>query len=369
MAYRTVLIEANQMMLEQLSSVIKNAPGFELSARYRNAGDALGQMQAFNPEIILVDLENERNLILLSDLKQAYPRASIIGMSRRWDSEAQSRLLRSGGGGFMIKPFNIEELQEAVNNITNSALVTKSTVISFFSPKGKSGKTTLISNLGAALARRSGEPVAVIDADLQFGDMSVFFNLTPQSTIVEAARDISFLSPVTLKTYFTEVSQNFSILCGTTKPDLAETVTIDNMTRIIHMAKSLYRYILLDLSSGFSDVACTACEESDKTILMAMVNGGYEIQHMKRAFEIFQCWDDYKDRIRPLFTRVTPCNEEARKGFSEALGYPVYHVLPNEYLAVSSAADNGRLLIDQAPGNPFSQIIEIMAGEIVEEQI
>jgi len=88
MAYRTVLIEANQMMLEQLSSVIKNAPGFELSARYRNAGDALGQMQAFNPEIILVDLENERNLILLSDLKQAYPRASIIGMSRRWDSEA-----------------------------------------------------------------------------------------------------------------------------------------------------------------------------------------------------------------------------------------------------------------------------------------
>ena len=60
MAYRTVLIEENQVMMERLSSVIKNTPGFVLSARYRNAGDALGQMQAFKPELILLDIDKDR---------------------------------------------------------------------------------------------------------------------------------------------------------------------------------------------------------------------------------------------------------------------------------------------------------------------
>lgn len=71
MAYRTVLIESNQIMLERLSSVIKNTPGFELSARYGSAGDALGQMQAFKPELILVDMDNEKNAPLLSELKKS----------------------------------------------------------------------------------------------------------------------------------------------------------------------------------------------------------------------------------------------------------------------------------------------------------
>lgn len=364
MAYRTVLIEENQVMMERLSSVIKNTPGFVLSARYRSAGDALGQMQAFKPELILLDIDNERNGALLPDLKKSYPHTAIIGMSRKWDSEAQSRLMRSGAGGFMIKPFTGEELRETIQNLGNSAAAHHSEVVSFFSPKGKSGKTTLISNLGAALAKKTRESVAIIDGDLQFGDMSVFFNLTPQSTIVEAVRDISFLSPVTLKSYFVPVNDHLSILCGAAKPDLAETVTMEGMTSLINMARSIFRYVLLDLSSGFSDVSCTACELSDKTVLMAMVNGGYEVEHMKRALEIFRSWDDYKERVRPVFTRVSPCTEEEKTVFSKALGFPVAHILPNEYLAVSSAADNGRLLIDQDPHNPFSQAVEKMADEI-----
>lgn len=91
MSYRTVLIENNRMMLERLSSVIRNSPGFELSARYQTAGDALGQMQAFSPNLILLDIDCEPNVSLLSDLKKNCGQALIICLSRRWDSEAQAR--------------------------------------------------------------------------------------------------------------------------------------------------------------------------------------------------------------------------------------------------------------------------------------
>lgn len=75
MAYRTVLIEENKMMMERLTSVVRNLAGFEVSARYATAGDALGQMQAFNPDLILVDVDNEHNALLIPDLKK-YSRCS-----------------------------------------------------------------------------------------------------------------------------------------------------------------------------------------------------------------------------------------------------------------------------------------------------
>ena len=184
MSYRTVLIENNRMMLERLSSVIRNSPGFELSARYQTAGDALGQMQAFSPNLILLDIDCELNVSLLSDLKKNCGQALIICLSRRWDSEAQARLLRGGAQGYMIKPFTPDELQAAVRNADRASLRSSTRVISFFSPKGKSGKTTLISNLAASIVKRTGEPVAILDCDLQFGDMAVFFNLNPQTTLV-----------------------------------------------------------------------------------------------------------------------------------------------------------------------------------------
>ena len=43
MDYQVILIENNRMMLERLSSVIRGTRGFELVARYQQAGDALGQ--------------------------------------------------------------------------------------------------------------------------------------------------------------------------------------------------------------------------------------------------------------------------------------------------------------------------------------
>ena len=153
MSYRTVLIENNRMMLERLSSVIRNSPGFELSARYQTAGDALGQMQAFSPNLILLDIDCEPNVSLLSDLKKNCGQALIICLSRRWDSEAQARLLRGGAQGYMIKPFTPDELQAAVRNADRASLRSSARVISFFSPKGKSGKTTLISNLAASIAK------------------------------------------------------------------------------------------------------------------------------------------------------------------------------------------------------------------------
>lgn len=367
MEYQVILIENNRLMLERLSSVIRATSGFNLIARYQMAGDALGQGALFKPNIILLDIDVSGNLALIPEFATTFPQAALLCVSSHWDAKDAAQIVKAGAKGYLVKPFTGEEFLEAVQTFGKSGMALGSEVLAFFSPKGKSGKTTLIANLAMSLANKSGEAVGIIDADLQFGDMAVFFNLEPKSTIMEATRDIKFLSPITLNSYFVPVpeAENIHVLCGTKKPEYAEMVDVASFEDMVHMAQSLFRYVLIDLPPGFNPISLAASELATTTYVMAMVGGGYEVQHMKRALEIFKAWPDYESRVKTIFTRVSPCTDEERKILEEELGYPVSAILPNEYLLVSAAANNGRMAVDIQPDTPLSQNINRLSEDIM----
>ena len=365
MEYRVILVESNRLMLERLSSVIRNTKDFELVSRYQQAGDALGQGLVFKPNLILLDIDEDDNISLLEDFTKTFSDADVICLSAKWAPSDSESIARAGAKGFIIKPFTSEELVEALRTFNKSGISYGSDVISFFSPKGKSGKTTLIANLGMALAQKTGQQVGVIDADLQFGDMSVFFNLTPKTTIVEAVRDINFLSPVTLNSYFLPIAENLRVLCGTRRPEYAEMVDIEAFTEVVDMARSMYRYVLIDLPSGFVPISIATAEASDITYLAAMINGVFEIQHMKRALEIFKAWPDYEQRVRTVFTRVEPCDRNEQEKLSQLLEYPVTNIIPNEYMLASSSANNGQMAILEQPDSRLAKMVNQMADSII----
>lgn len=365
MAYRVLLCDRNRYMLDQLAQTVKKTTGFELVAKYQSASEALGQGVVFQPNLIILDAEGANAISLLGDFCRVYPNASILCMGEEWQAERASHFVQAGAKGYIVKPFTSEELQDAVETFAKSGMEVAAETYTFFSPKGKSGKTTLIANLAMALARRTHEQVGIIDADLQFGDMAVFFNLQPQSTIVEAVRDARFLSPVTLGSYFMPVTKNVHVLCGTRAPDLIDRVSIAGFENIVRMAQSLYRYILIDVPQAFNPTSIAAAELSTLTFLVAMKNDGYELYHMMRAIEIFKDWEDIDVRLKPVFTRVSPCTPEAQQELGERLGFPVAAVIPNAYDVVSAAADNGRMALDIEPDSALSKSVARLAERIV----
>lgn len=365
MQYKIMLIEHNRLLLEQLSKVIESGADMELEARFQNSSDALGQGRVFNPNIILLDADIGNATELLQDLIGVFPAASIICTGEKWDAEGTSHFIQAGASGYLIKPFTYNGLKEAIKTYTANGMELDCQTMVFFSPKGKSGKTTLIANLAMALGRTTNEQVGIIDADLQFGDMAVFFNLEPQSTIVEASRDAKFLSPLDLKSYYTKVNDKVSVLCGTKNPSLIDRVSIDSLEAVIKMSRSLFKYLLIDVPAGFNPTSIAAAEMSSTTYVVAMMNGGYEVKHVQRALEIFEGWDDCAKRVKAVFTRVVPCNEDSRRKLSEAMGYPVEAVMPNAYMVVSKAADNGQMAMDLEPDSPLAMSINYLAGRII----
>ena len=353
-------------MLERLSSVIRNTKDFELVARYQQAGDALGQGVMFKPNLILLNIDGSDDVAsLIKEFTTTFSDSSVVCMSAKWAPSDSEAMAEAGARGFLIKPFTSEELQEGIKTFEKTGISVGSNVIAFFSPKGKSGKTTLISNLGMALAQKTGQQVGIIDADLQFGDMSVFFNLTPKTTILEAVRDISFLSPVTLNSYFLPIAENLRVLCGTRRPEYAEMVVIKAFSEVVSMARSLYRYVLIDIPSGFTPISIATAELSDITYLITMISGTFEINHMQRALDIFKAWPDYAQRVKTIFTRVEPCDANEQQKLADKLGFPVASVIPNEYMLVSSTANSGRMAISVQPDAKFAQMVNRLADDII----
>lgn len=130
------------------------------------------------------------------------------------------------------------------------------------------------------------------------------------------------------------------------------------------MAKSLFRYVLIDVSSGFSPISALAAEAADHVYLVSMMSSGFEIQHVRRTLDIFDVWPDYRERVKMIFTRVEPCNEAAKEDLEALIGYPVAGIFPNEYVLMSNSANNGRMAAELDPKSPLAYRIDMLASSI-----
>ena len=351
-------------MLAQLSGVLKASPQFNLVAAYRDAKSALGQGSMFRPNLFLVDLEQPRIEETLSRLLFIFPNASVVGTMSKWDADLADHALAAGAQGCLLKPFSPQDILETIKLYEQRGEAKLSRVMAFFSPKGRSGRSTLASVLAVELAKQSGESVAIIDADLQFGDLPMFFDVNPKHTVVEASHDINLLTPDTLLPYFCRLHDKLWLLGSPNRPEYAELVEPEGLIKVIRMAGQLFRYVLVDLPAGFNPISVAVCEQADTNFLLTMFNAGQEVQHLKRALRMFDTWGRYGKKLYTVFTRVSPCNKQEKRLLEQEFGRPITEILPNEY-ELSNITAGGRLLKDLPEDTKFMEIVMGMAEDII----
>ena len=365
MKYRVILIEHNEDMLLKLSSVIKSSQQFNLVATYHDVKSALGQGSMFQPDLFLVDMEHSETPELISRFTVIFPYASMLGTLTRWNADIADRALEEGMQGCLLKPFSVADIFNTLKLYQQRGKAAPPRVMAFFSPKGRSGRTTLASIMAIELANKSGESVALIDADLQFGDLPMFFDVNPKHTIVEASHDINLLTPEGLLPYFQPLYENVWLLGSPFRPEYAELIEVEKLKDVIRMSGQLFRYVLVDLPSGFNPISVSLCEQADTNFLVAMLNSGQEIEHMKRSMRLFETWKQYGKKVYTIFSRVSPCNKEEKHILEQDFGRSISEILPNEYI-LSNITASGRLLKDLPNDSKFVECVTSIADDIVQ---
>lgn len=352
MTYQTILVEDSTSMLDEMISTLKSSTDFNLAATFKSVNEAIGQSSIFSPDLFLINVDSPEALTYIPVFVDIFPNAKILGLVSFWNADIAQKIIEAGALGCILQPFTIKDILDAIDLYQRRGKAGLSRIISFFSPKGRAGRTTVAALLALSISEKTDERVALIDADLQFGDLPIFFDIEPKQTVVEAVQDVKMLTPLNLLPYYHRIKHHLYLLSSPERPEYAELVDKESLVDVVRLSCNLFKYVFIDLPAGLNPISIALSQLSDTVVIMAMINNGFEIQHVKRTLEISQNFGTRDKRLYTVFTRVNPCNQEERLKIESRLGYPVSDILPNEYQMIS-LANSGRI----AKGLPDSSLM------------
>jgi pilus assembly protein CpaE len=179
---------------------------------------------------------------------------------------------------------------------------TEHRVITVFSSKGGVGKSFIAANLAMALARK-GAPVALVDLDLQFGDLAIMLQLFPARTIHDAATTTSDLDADALEGYLAEHRGGVKLLAAPFEPGLAETVAPDAVGHILRVLKRTFTYVVVDTPAALNEHVIAAIDQSERTVLVGSMDVP-SIKNMKLALQTLTLLDVPRERIHLVLNRA-----------------------------------------------------------------
>ena len=208
----------------------------------------------------------------------------LIVVSPAGDVEARIAFLEAGADDVIAASFPSTELEARVEALlirTGKARPEggggsgAGKIVTFFSPKGGVGTTTLAVNSAVLLAggpsamQGHGARVLLIDLDLQFGQVATHLNLSPRYDIADLCSDEQALAdPGLAATYLATHSSGVSILAGPSSPEADYRVTVDQLEKALRILRPSFDHILVDCGSRLDPRTLWMLEQADTHVFV-----------------------------------------------------------------------------------------------------
>jgi pilus assembly protein CpaE len=237
-------------------------------------------------------------------------------------------------------------------------------VVSVFCTKGGTGKSVVAINLAVALAKRTIQPVVLVDADLQFGDVALMLQLQPTHTIAEAVQAGDRLDGTLLENLLLRhPPSGLLVLAAPIEPSSADQIGRADLTRILEILRERCAYVVVDTSANFAEVTLAAIESSDDILVMA----GLDVMSLKSArigLQTMRVLGIPFSRVKFVLNRANTRVGLTEADAERALQLKVDAALPSDIL-VAESVNRGVPVITSAPRSKFAKSIDHLADVLM----
>jgi pilus assembly protein CpaE len=167
--------------------------------------------------------------------------------------------------------------------------------------KGGSGKTLTASNLAVALAD-AGASVAIVDLDLQFGDVGLVLGLSPERTVYDLVRSGGSMDTEKLADFLSVHPSGARALLAPARPDQAGVVTPEFLRDVYPLLREMHDFVIVDTPPSFTPEVIGAVDASSEVCLVAMLDS-LSLKNSKLGLETLELMD-YQGRVRLLLNRA-----------------------------------------------------------------
>jgi pilus assembly protein CpaE len=321
----------------------------------KDGGEAIAVVGELRPDIVLMDI----NMPVIDGIKATeeitltIPETTVIVMSVQGETDYVRRAMAAGARDFLCKPFNGDELSDTIVKTYETESMRRkraadsgyreelrSRVVTVFSTKGGVGKTTIASNLAVSMARTSKKRIALVDLDLQFGDIAIMLNVSSKNTISDLVKEFGQLDSNLVEEYLVTHFSGVKVLPAPVKPEYAEYITASHVEKIINTLRESYHYIIIDTSASFHESVLTSLDMSDR-ILMVSTLDLPTIKNIKSGLDIMETLRYPAEKIHVILNKASEQFGIKYKDFENTLRQPIWSYIPEDSQTVVTSANKG----------------------------
>ncbi len=212
--------------------------------------------------------------------------------------------------------------------------------------KGGSGKTLTSSNLGVALAQQ-GARVALIDLDLQFGDLALAMGLRPERTIYDLVRSGGSLDGEKLEDFLVEHPSGARALLAPVRPDQAAVITVPFLAEVERLLAENYEYVVIDTPPSFGPEVIGAIDASTDIVMVTM-RDTLSLKNTRLGLETLERMDYDRSRVKIVFNRANTNVGIEREDVLAILGRDVDVLIPSHRDIARSVNQGTPIVLDTA---------------------
>lgn len=381
--------ESREMILRMLQF----DASIEVVGTAKTGLEAVDLAQKLKPDVIVMDINmpDMDGITATENIRKKNPAIQVVILSVQSDANYMRRAMLAGARDFLTKPPMIDELTSAIRRAgamakeekAKMAAVFNATgplnpsvpgyisqvngkIIVVYSPKGGSGTTTIATNLAVAF-KDASHKVALVDSNLMFGDVAVFFNEHGKNSALDLIDRISdldaeIIGDVMIKNKATGIE----ILGAPNSSQFVDAGIGESFAKILQFLQNLYDYVIVDTTAYLTEVAQNCLDIADFIVLVTI----QDIPAIKNTNQFLSLADASgigRDRIVFIMNRYDKRISISPERVGDSLKQPVIVAIPYEDRAVSYSVNRGIPFMIDNKMIPAAKSIVTLADHIREK--
>lgn len=293
---RVLVVDDISETRENIRKLLQFETDIEVVGAARSGKEAIEFVAETRPDVVLMDINmpDMDGITATEIIRKQNPYVQVVILSVQGEQNYMRRAMLVGARDFLTKPPMADELTSTIrragqlaheekskgisanvsqvpnlNQPISVASTGRGKIIMVYSPKGGVGCTTVAVNLALALHNEETES-ALIDANLQFGDVAVFLNEQGKNSILDLTPradelDQEIVDSVMIK----NATTGLRILSAPSKPENAEKIKAEQIGKLLDYLRRIYTYIIVDTSSFVNDITLAVLDMCDVIVLLS----------------------------------------------------------------------------------------------------
>lgn len=236
------------------------------------------------------------------------------------------------------------------------------TLIAVLGSKGGVGKTVTATNLGVALARR-GRRTALVDLDLQFGDVALALALAPETTIFDLAVSGGSLDAEKLDDFMLRHASGLRVLAAPTRPDQAGSVTAEMLSEIYALLRGEYDFVIVDTPPLFAPEVIATVDVASAVCMVGALDA-LSLKNTRLGLETLDLMGYPQEQVHVALNRAGSNVGISEEDAISILGRRPQVAIPSDR-AIPSSINDGVPVVISARRSDTAKAFEALADQFV----